>query len=159
MGDELFGGYPKYINLYRSTEKPSTWKGLLKLWLQRVKKGSFVLTEQPIDDDTLVAELEKCYSDKLWNPADPTASYMALDCVTQVPEQFLLRNDSYGMAYSMEGRFPLASKNFMQYCLDIPTKYKIGNRDTDTKMLTKVAYKNLLPKQILNKELQLQINS
>ena len=40
----------------------------------------------------------------------------------------------------------------MQYCLDIPTKYKIGNRDTDTKMLTKVAYKNLLPKQILNKE-------
>ena len=56
------------------------------------------------------------------------------------------RNDKYGMAYSMEGRFPLASKTFMQYCLDIPTKYKIGSRDSDTKMLTKIAYKKILPK-------------
>ena len=149
MGDELFGGYPKYINLYRSTEKPSTWKGLLKLWLQRVKKGSFVLTEQPIDDDTLVAELEKCYSDKLWNPADPTASYMALDCVTQVPEQFLLRNDSYGMAYSMEGRFPFASKKFMQYCLDIKSEHKFKGKKM--KALIKKTYSEELPSYLLHK--------
>ena len=149
MGDELFGGYPKYENLYHSANKPNSWRKLLQLWLERVKKGSYVLTDQPISDETLLDELEKCYSDELWNPADPTASYMALDCVAQVPDCFLARNDSYGMAYGMEGRFPLASKKFMQYCLDIKSKYKFNN---STKDMVKKTYEKFLPQYIINKE-------
>ena len=149
MGDELFGGYPKYKNLYNSANKPNSWRELLQLWLERIKKGSYVLTEQPINDETLLNELEKCYSDELWNPADPTASYMALDCVAQVPDCFLARNDSYGMAYGMEGRFPLASKKFMQYCLDIKSKYKFNN---STKDMVKKTYEKFLPQYIINKE-------
>ena len=149
MGDELFGGYPKYKNLYHSVNKPNSWRELLQLWLERVKKGSYVLTEQPINDETLLDELEKCYSDELWNPADPTASYMALDCVAQVPESFFARNDYYGMAYGMEGRFPLASKKFMQYCLNIKSKHKFKN---STKDIVKKAYEKFLPGYIVNKE-------
>jgi asparagine synthase (glutamine-hydrolysing) len=149
MGDELLGGYPKYINLYHSKNKPTSWKKLLQLWMERVKKGSYALTEQPVNDETLVEELEKCYSDELWNPDDPTASYMALDCVTQVPELFFARNDSYGMAYSMEGRFPLASKKFMQYCLNIKSKHKFKN---GTKDIVKKTYEKFLPEYIINKE-------
>ena len=149
MGDELFGGYPKYKNLYNSVNKPNSWRALLQLWLERVKKGSYVLTEQPINDETLLDELEKCYSDELWNPADPTASYMALDCVAQVPELFFARNDYYGMAYGMEGRFPLASKKFMQYCLNIKSKHKFKN---STKDIVKKAYEKFLPGYIVNKE-------
>ena len=149
MGDELFGGYPKYKNLYNSVNKPNSWRELLQLWLERVKKGSYVLTEQPINDETILDELEKCYSDELWNPADPTASYMALDCVAQVPELFFARNDYYGMAYGMEGRFPLASKKFMQYCLNIKTKHKFKN---STKDMVKKAYEKFLPGYIVNKE-------
>ena len=149
MGDELFGGYPKYKNLYHSVNKPNSWRELLQLWLERVKKGSYVLTEQPINDETILDELEKCYSDELWNPADPTASYMALDCVAQVPELFFARNDYYGMAYGMEGRFPLASKKFMQYCLNIKTKHKFKN---STKDMVKKAYEKFLPGYIVNKE-------
>ena len=149
MGDELFGGYPKYKNLYHSVNKPNSWRELLQLWLERVKKGSYVLTEQPINDETLLDELEKCYSDELWNPADPTASYMALDCVAQVPELFFARNDYYGMAYGMEGRFPLASKKFMQYCLNIKSKHKFKN---STKDIVKKAYEKFLPGYIVNKE-------
>ena len=149
MGDELFGGYPKYKNLYHSVNKPNSWRELLQLWLERVKKGSYVLTEQPINDETILDELEKCYSDELWNPADPTASYMALDCVAQVPELFFARNDYYGMAYGMEGRFPLASKKFMQYCLNIKSKHKFKN---STKDIVKKAYEKFLPGYIVNKE-------
>jgi len=149
MGDELLGGYPKYKNLYHSEDKPNSWRELLQLWLERVKKGSYVLTEQPINDETLLDELEKCYSDELWNPADPTASYMALDCVAQVPELFFARNDYYGMAYGMEGRFPLASKKFMQYCLNIKSKHKFKN---STKDIVKKAYEKFLPGYIVNKE-------
>ena len=150
MGDELFGGYPKYLNLYHSTKKPVTWKDLLLLWMQRIKKGSYRITNDPVGDEILVNELEKCYGEDLWNPEDPTASYMALDCVTQVPEQFLIRNDSYGMSYSMEGRFPLASKQFMQYCLNIKSEYKFqGN---DMKSLIKKSYSKELPEYLLYKQ-------
>ena len=150
MGDELFGGYPKYFDLYNSREKPSTWRDLLKLWMNRIRKGSYPITADPIDDDILIDELEKCYGEELWNPKDPTASYMALDCITQVPEEFLSRNDSYGMAYSMEGRFPLASKQFMQYCLNIKSEHKfLGN---DMKSLVKKTYNKELPEYLLYKQ-------
>ena len=150
MGDELFGGYPKYSNLYNSEEKPTTWSELLTLWMKRVKKGSYPITDNPLDENVLVDELAKCYGEELWNEADPTASYMALDCVAQVPEQFFTRNDYYGMAYSMEGRFPLASKIFMQYCLNIKSKYKFeGN---DMKSLVKRTYSKELPAYLLYKE-------
>ena len=33
----------------------------------------------------------KLYPDDLYNPKDPVNSYMALDCVTQVPEEFFNR--------------------------------------------------------------------
>ena len=150
MGDELFGGYPKYFNLYNSEDKPSTWRDLLKLWMNRIRKGSYPITTDPINDDILIDELEKCYGEELWNPKDPTASYMALDCITQVPEEFLNRNDSYGMAYSMEGRFPLASKQFMQYCLNIKSEHKfLGN---DMKSLVKKTYNKELPEYLLYKQ-------
>tara|TARA_Y100000114_G_C11761772_1_gene330184 strand:+ start:239 stop:1975 length:1737 start_codon:yes stop_codon:yes gene_type:complete len=150
MGDELLGGYAKYQHMLQGRVRLNKWIDVLKAWLNRIKRP-VPLIDDILSDDILLTEFSKCYSDELWNPKDPTASYMALDCVTQVPTEFFSRNDTYGMAYSMEGRFPLASKFFMQYCLDIPTKYKIGSRDTDTKKLTKIAYKDLLPKEILKK--------
>ena len=150
MGDELFGGYPKYFDLYNSREKPSTWRDLLKLWMNRIRKGSYPITNDPVDDEILLNALEECYGEELWNPKDPTASYMALDCITQVPEEFLNRNDSYGMAYSMEGRFPLASKQFMQYCLNIKSELKfLGN---DMKSLVKKTYNKELPEYLLYKQ-------
>ena len=150
MGDELFGGYPKYFKLYHSKKQPTTWRELLELWMQRIRKGNYPLTETPEEDEVLLDELEKCYGDELWNPNDPTASYMALDCVAQVPDCFLARNDNYGMAYGMEGRFPLASKEFMQYCLDIKTKHKF--KGGTTKTLVKEAYRKFLPDYIIYKK-------
>ena len=62
---------------------------------------------------------------------------MALDCVTQVPEEFFNRNDKFGMAYGMEGRFPLATKMFMQYCLNIPSTLKVNQNIEGTKQFVK----------------------
>ena len=76
---------------------------------------------------------------------------MALDCVEQVPEEMFNRNDKYGMAYSMEGRFPLATKTFMNYCMSMHSNIKMGMEKADTKILTKRAYKNILPNSIINK--------
>ena len=144
MGDEVLGGYPKYWKLRK--EKLNNWTDIIDKWINRIKRPIKVY-----DKVTLRNELIKCYPEDLWNPNDPIGSYMALDCVAQVPEEFFMRNDKYGMAYSMEGRFPLATKTFMQYCMDIHSDEKIGKEKGDTKLLTKIAYKNKLPDIIINK--------
>ena len=156
MGDEILGGYPKYWKLKRDSQgqalKPKNWAAIIDRWLLRIKRP---ITASGInlifDNNALREELLKCYPDDLWNPEDPVASYMALDCVTQVPEEFFNRNDKYGMAYGMEGRFPLATKMFMQYCMNIHSTFKIGSAKGDTKMLSKIAYKKELPRRIIRK--------
>ena len=55
------------------------------------------------------------------------------------------------MMFSMEGRFPFASKNFMQFCLDIKSSFKFGRDNNETKYIIKKAYENKLSKYILNK--------
>ena len=150
MGDEILAGYPKYWKMKKILNSLSSWDDILKHWLKRIKRP-LQLTDTPVNDEELLAEFKKCYSGELWNPDDPIASYMALDCVAQVPEEMFNRNDKYGMAYSMEGRFPLATKLFMQYCLDIPSTIKMGVDKSDTKILTKIAYKGLMPDAIINK--------
>ena len=144
MGDEVLGGYPKYWKLRK--DKLNTWVDVIDKWINRIKRPIKVYDKVVLRD-----ELLKCYPDDLWNPNDPIGSYMALDCVAQVPEEFLMRNDKYGMAYSMEGRFPLATKTFMQYCMDIHSDEKIGETKSDTKLLSKIAYRGLLPDIIVNK--------
>ena len=67
------------------------------------------------------------------------------------PEKYKNRPLFQSMAFGMEGRFPLTTKMFMQYCLDIPTSYKIGKSKQETKLLTKIAYKGSLPDAIINK--------
>ena len=147
MGDELLGGYPKYQKMFFG-KHPTSWRELLTMWLGRIKRPKRI-TQDIMPDEQLLDELEKCFSDELWNPEDPVGSYMALDCVTQCPAEFFSRNDTYGMAHSMEGRFPLASKKFMQYCLDIHTRYKLTG--SATKVISRTAYTGILPKEIINK--------
>jgi len=148
MGDEVLGGYPKYWKF--RNQNTSTWQGLVEQWMNRIKRPILV-SEHPIDRTELGNYLMKNLPSELYNDQDPVNSYMAMDCVTQVPEEFFIRNDTYGMAFSMEGRFPLATKKFMKYALSIPSSEKIGNNKSDTKMLSKKAYANIFPNEIVNK--------
>ncbi len=149
MGDEILGGYPKYWKM--KDEQLRSWGDIIDKWLKRIKRP-LVVGMSTLPASVLREELIKLYPDTLWNPADPVASYMALDCVAQAPNEFFNRNDKYGMAFGMEGRFPLTTKMFMQYCLDIPTSYKIGRNKSDNKLLTKIAYKGILPDAIITKQ-------
>ena len=160
MGDEILGGYPKYWKMTRrdylrkqiNKDSIDCWGDVIDLWLLRIKRPLLLADiGGTIDKEIIKEEMLKLYPDELWNPNDPIGSYMALDCITQVPEEFFNRNDKFGMAYGMEGRFPLATKMFMKYCMNIPSNEKIGQQKNDTKLLTKKAYKGFLPGHILNK--------
>ena len=149
MGDEVLGGYPKYWKLRQKNVK--TWEALVDSWMNRIKRP-IAVTTYPISRQDLKEYLIQHLPSQLFDSKDPVNSYMALDCVTQVPAEFFSRNDKFGMQFSMEGRFPLATKRFMDYCMNIHSKHKIGKDKSDTKMPTKLAYKNYLPDYIINKE-------
>ena len=148
MGDEVLGGYPKYWKL--RNQNVTNWNQLVEHWMNRIKRPIMV-SHHPISRGDLTNYLVKHLPRELYNDADPVNSYMSLDCVTQVPEEFFIRNDTYGMAFSMEGRFPLATKKFMKYALSIPSREKIGNNKSDTKLLSKNAYRDIFPNEIVTK--------
>ena len=148
MGDEVLGGYPKYWKLRQ--KNVANWQRLVEEWMNRIKRP-VTITKNSINRNDLTNYLIKKLPQELYNEKDPVNSYMALDCVTQVPEEFFIRNDTYGMAFSMEGRFPLATKKFMKYALSIPSNEKIGTNKSDTKMMSKKAYAGIFPTGIISK--------
>lgn len=148
MGDEVLGGYPKYWKLKQ--KNIATWQDLIKQWMNRIKRPILLQSTEYSRDD-IEKYLQENLPNEIFNPEDKINSYMALDCITQVPEEFFIRNDTYGMAFSMEGRFPLATKNFMKYALSIPSNEKIGTNKSDTKLLSKKAYSGIFPNEIVNK--------
>ena len=148
MGDELLGGYPKYWKCKQ--DPPTSYEDMIWKWMHRLKRPIQIATK--VDAQEIKQELMTTIPDSLWNDHDPVNSYMAVDCITQVPEEFFSRNDQFGMRFSMEGRFPLATKQFMRYCMNMHSDHKIGQNKSDTKMPTKLAYKGILPDYIINKQ-------
>jgi len=149
IGDELFGGYSKYFSMKNLTKKPASWKEFVWIWMHKFSSPlKLNIKFNSRDLHTILCEI---LPEELWNSEDIINSAMALDCITTVPEDFFSRNDRYGMAFSMEGRFPFSSKKYMQYCLSVKSKYKIGLTNNEMKLPVKLSYNKLLPKYVLNK--------
>ena len=149
IGDEIFGGYGQYLRMHNLEKKPKNWNDFIRMWMRKFRAP--VLLNMKFDINDLQSVLVKALPEEIWNPDDIPNSAMALDCISTVSEDFFSRNDKYGMAFSMEGRFPFASKKFMQYCLDIKSSFKFGLKSDETKYIIKNTYKNRLPKYLLDK--------
>ena len=150
IGDEIYGGYSNYYRIKNFINKPKTWDEFLKIWMK--KFASPVKLNIKFDEHELFELLRETLPQDTWNPDDIANSAMALDCVTVVSEDFFTRNDKFGMAFSMEGRFPLASKKYMEYCLSLNSDYKFGQNINQTKLPVKYSYNKTLPDYILNKQ-------
>ncbi len=149
IGDEIYGGYSHYFRMKEMVNKPKNWSDFIRLWMNKFHAP--INLNIKFNNDDLHDLLLQTLPEEIWNPNDIVNSAMALDCITTVSEDFFSRNDKYGMAFSMEGRFPLASKKYMEYCLSINSDYKIGNTVSDCKLPVKLSYKNKIPEYILNK--------
>ncbi len=149
IGDEIYGGYPHYYRIKNMSQKPSSWSDFIRLWMK--KFAAPLNLNIKFDYNDLHDVLLQILPEELWNPDDIVNSAMALDCITTVSEDFFSRNDRFGMAFSMEGRFPLASKKYMQYCLSINSNYKFGETANNCKLPVKLSYKHKIPEYILSK--------
>ena len=149
IGDEIFGGTQNTFTII-------IYKILLKigvnlfLWMKKFSAPVKLNLNFTINE--LHEVLLKALPESLFNPDDIANSAMALDSITTVSEDFFKRNDRYGMKYSMEGRFPFSSREYMKYCMSINSKYKIGKNVSETKLPVKQAYNEDLPNYILSKQ-------
>ena len=150
IGDEIFGGYSKYFYYNNLQNPPKNWSEFISLWMK--KFSAPVKLNLNFTENELHEVLLKALPESLFNPDDIANSAMALDSITTVSEDFFKRNDRYGMKYSMEGRFPFSSKEYMKYCMSINSRYKIGKNVSETKLPVKQAYGENLPNYILSKQ-------
>jgi asparagine synthase (glutamine-hydrolysing) len=155
MGDEILGGYPAYwkvrkqVQLYKKSL--NSWEKIIDKYLNRLKRPP-ALPDMRYSQREIIEELiNTTFPKSIYNASDPVTSYMMLDVTGLCPEDYFRRNDKFGMAVGMEGRFPLATKMFMQYCMNIRSQYKIGFAKNDTKLLSKKAYRGKLPNSIIFK--------
>tara|TARA_E500000318_G_scaffold8479_3_gene7752 strand:+ start:142 stop:1866 length:1725 start_codon:yes stop_codon:yes gene_type:complete len=150
MGDELLGGYYNHLN-YLNEKQIKTPNHFIEYFSKISTALPNFRTPARIDPTQIMKKFKKLYVDDLWNGADPLSSYLAIECLTIVPDQYLTRNDKLGMNSSIEGRFPFTTKAFKKYCFSIPSSQKIERKRQVLKKPTKIAYKNILPKEMLNK--------
>ena len=149
LGDEMLCGYKHHYKLLSSNIK--SWKELInKELLTYIREPVPIDQNLPTKQDVL-EEFIKIYNDSsLWNPDDVCASFIGLECLSFASEEYFGFADKFGMANSIESRFPYATKLFMNYALSIPSKDKIHSLEL-RKSLPRKAYKNILPDYVINK--------
>ena len=143
-GDELFAGYKHH--------KAPKWKSKLK----NLRKNN-----RPLRNPELECSLED-QMDYLqeWLPPnqlknDDLNDFLYIESLNALAEDFLIRNDKLGMAFSMEGRFPIINKTLRDYVRALPSELKIDEKFSDFpktkhKYLQRKSYEGLLPDYILN---------
>ena len=72
---------------------------------------------------------EKCFAERLRKPVDRNVRTIELLC--HVLRPLLHRNDTMGMAASIESRFPFLDEELMEIAINLPYRYKIRWSTTD----------------------------
>jgi len=169
-GDEIFGGYPihraaYFIQLLRSI--PKIILNFIKYIpnIKNIKKFIGLINKK--DEDVFVGLLalnqhipndvekwikEKC-SEIGGHNLDLAELAIRYDLYyATLADNFLMKVDRGSMAHGLEVRSPLLDYRYLKIESEIPTRWKVGLKDT--KILLKTATKSILPKIILRRRKQ-----
>lgn len=145
-GDELLAGYKhhRYPNWHRKFTS-------LRLGHRELKNPIFKLT---VDQQM---EYLNSWLPKKQLTGDVLNDFLYTECLHTLSEDFLIRNDKLGMAFSMEARFPMMSNVFKDFIRSIPSVHKTIPEFYNTnplqynKPLLKNAYRDKLPDNIIDR--------
>ena len=173
-GDELFAGYPRYIELLllrRLNHSPAVAKKILscglqalnvflqndklsklqtfigpkeETWALYLKLFSYMFRSKGEQIDKLT---ELGYLKKHFKYDDDVINALNFDINEYLPDCLLTKEDRASMAVTLEVRVPFLDHTLAEYAAKIPAKLKI--RGTDKKHILKKAFSNILPKEIL----------
>ena len=152
-GDELLAGY-KHHQVPLLSKDDRTFKKKLEM----LRAGHKGLNNKDLN----ISVNEQWEYLMSWLPkgkltGDPLNDFMYIECLQVLSEDFLIRNDKLGMAFSMEARFPMMCNVFKDFIRSIPGKEKVSyeflkvSHSLYNKHLLRKAYKNKLPDSIVNK--------
>ena len=150
MGDELLTGYPKYMDVLKHFgDRIPTWREVVDHWSRKIMKPP-ALPVPHTHDEVVDYLIDTQFPETLYNPEDVLGSHMLLDQIGLCNSDYFLRNDRYGAWYGMEGRFPIATRLFMNYCNSMDSRHKYDHIGRQ-KIMSKIAYGELLPRNIITK--------
>ncbi len=187
-GDELFGGYRRYLgyslnNYYRRIPRmlrktliPAVFEllpsdrnsGLMNFF--RLGKGFIRSSEKPEHEQyhDMITIFRKDFLQDLLkrgpevngglsglyamssNGTDSLKGMLHFDIKTQLVDDLLLLTDKMSMAASIEARVPFLDHHFVEFALNIPSKYKIHG--LKLRYIQKKAMQNILPPEVIDKK-------
>lgn len=149
-GDELFGGYTRYLWLkdFEEKEKPSDEEILEKIWE--------IHLYQPLPNRKDLKELlgiEKDYDEKWYykkyfiRDLPPITRMQYMDFHTYLPEDVLTKTDRVSMSNSLEVRVPFLDRKIVEFAFSLTQSERCFNGEL--KKILKDAYIGELPRNLL----------
>jgi asparagine synthase (glutamine-hydrolysing) len=180
-GDELFGGYTRYMESHRATELPASARSLLRsvaltlphiafgrnrlLALGRTMRGRYAGTVAlPVRESEGgilrkdVAERARPFDHVLdrWFDEATSRDFMTqltiVDIMSYLPGDILTKVDRMSMAHSLEARVPLLDHVVAEFALALPSRLKL--RDGVGKWVLRRAIADQVPRSVLNRPKQ-----
>lgn len=170
-GDELFFGYPKYLESRRISERYARYPRIfVDLWYTasalhkgRVPIGRLLHLSEPLQRwaylnrisdrgafAAIVDALQSVDYPALRRPlADAENAVAELDRLFWLADEEYIRTDKISMHFGMEGRFPLMGRDVVRLANATPSEVKL--RVGTTKHLLRQAYRGHLPDYVVNK--------
>jgi asparagine synthase (glutamine-hydrolysing) len=178
-GDEVFGGYRKYMAAHWSgifESLPATIRHGVKktaallpasrqsLWKERallLRKFTDLAEGEPpevqfnlyftADEIKKMLDLKSLHSSLKFvaNSASAAENLMLFDMEFYLPEDLLVKEDRCTMAFGLEARVPYLDRDLIEFMLPLPLKYKVSG--TSTKKLFRKVAARYLPAWILKR--------
>jgi asparagine synthase (glutamine-hydrolysing) len=142
-GDELFGGYNRYLMARtwqrRDGGRPRTRAEMDRIYLRRIDKWpqarAVVLDAKPL---TTVLDQPSDWPDL----AGPVSRMMALDAMTYLPDNILVKVDRSAMSASLETRAPFLDCRLVEFAWRLPITMKV-HRGLGKRILRKILEKRV----------------
>lgn len=165
--DELFSGYKMHLLNYFFNYKKFFKYENLKYLIELLGKKKFLKMFFKSDvydvfnatysnyevDDKILSELKKLLCQYSINNKDEYSNFTILELYTIVLEDFLMTKDNFGMAYSIEARFPFLN-SFRKHAIQMSPKKKIDPQKNIFKIFLRDNFKNILPINVLDKKIK-----
>jgi asparagine synthase (glutamine-hydrolysing) len=103
-----------------------------------------------VDKPFSISPATSCFSATAGNGNSPVNRMLYVDTRTSLPDDLLLKADKMTMANSIELRVPLLDHKLLEFAAALPENFKVHN--FTTKYLAKVALKDRLPKEIIERK-------